>query len=217
MGVQGERLVQVLQRERLLAKSGISQGDVAVGLNMGRILRQDLVEQISGCLVVPRLELFKGEIKQPLVCEVSIQRAKWGILQRNPFEGLESSAGVVPNVIIAGRILDRFAEGCDRFCHPNGLHITGAEIGVRLGHEREQADRLLEERDGAFGVLPNHRLIYPHGVICRVIIRVLAQQRFEAGFDIFQLPLLHPDQKPINGRVHLRQQFDREVVFTAGR
>ena len=43
-GVQGKSLIQVLQGEGLLAKPGISQGHVAMGLNMVGILRQNLVK-----------------------------------------------------------------------------------------------------------------------------------------------------------------------------
>ena len=66
---------------------------------------------------------------------------------------------------------------------------------MRLGQRREKADSLLEKGNGPLAIPQNHRQINPYGVIRGVIIRVLAQQLFETGFDILELPFFLPESE----------------------
>src|ERR1017187_9000267 len=119
------------------------------------IENQKLFDLAFENLQARRFEVLERKIKQLLVLDVGIQRLKRGAVRQKLFQVLELIASLPGNKIIIGRIPNRLAEGCHRFWNPTALDIARAEIVVRLGHRREHADRLLEERDGSLGVLPS--------------------------------------------------------------
>lgn len=87
--IQGQGFIQAFQSSGLVAQPGVSQSQVAVGLDMLGVLLQDLVKELGGLFILLLAKVLESAVEELLILKEGIERGKPGSVPNDVFEHVE--------------------------------------------------------------------------------------------------------------------------------